>query len=232
MRATDLNKRLCVGIPTINRADLLNEALKKYEAFWLMPKSSATDERFGMMTYIVDNGHQEINTHGNTNVEIYRPESNLGVAGSWNWLAKKAFEDGFENILLLNDDVELCKTWLHLHRQMDKHTPNELVKWSGTWSCFVLPKYVWEKIGEFDTGFHPAYFEDNDYERRIQLDDDCEVVVDNFFKPTLYRNSMTIQKDPRLNAGFMLNQERYIRKWGGLPEKEAHKEPFGGKEAQ
>ena len=227
MRADEFNSKLCVGIPTINRADLLNEALKKYEAFWLMPRSKHMEGRIGMMTYIVDNGHQEIETHGNENVEIHRPESNLGVAGSWNWLAKKAFADGYERILILNDDVELCKYWIHLQRRAESHDPNHLIKWKGTWCSFVLTKTVWEKIGEFDTQFHPAYFEDNDYERRVNLHPECAMVEDNFFKPTLYRNSMTIEKDPRLNASFQLNYKKYVNKWGGKPNEEKYETPQG-----
>ena len=41
--------KLALGIPTINRADLLNDALKVYKDNWV-----------GRDVYIVDNGNQDI----------------------------------------------------------------------------------------------------------------------------------------------------------------------------
>ena len=83
-------------------------------------------------------------------------------------------------------------------------------------------------VGPFDEDFYPAYFEDNDYEYRIKLDEHCEVQIDSILNPTTYRNSMTIQKDPTLNKDFQTNQDRYVRKWGGKPSFEWYKKPFQG----
>ena len=86
-----------VGIPTINRADLLNEALEKY--FIDFYKNDI---------FIVDNGNQDILTR-EERFEVYKPNKNLGVAKSWNLILDKAVELGYPRVLILNDDVYLGK---------------------------------------------------------------------------------------------------------------------------
>ena len=84
----------CILIPTINRKDLLIEALDFYTTH--MPNTQIL---------IWDNGKQAIPTYPNT--EIFEAEYNYGVAASWNALIDKAWERGIENYLILNDDVIL-----------------------------------------------------------------------------------------------------------------------------
>ena len=86
-----------VGIPTINRSDLLNEVLPKY--FNDFHKNDI---------FIVDNGNQSI-IERDEKFEIYRPNKNLGVAKSWNIIIQKALELGYQRVLILNDDVYLGK---------------------------------------------------------------------------------------------------------------------------
>jgi hypothetical protein len=84
------------------------------------------------------------------------------------------------------------------------------------------------KVGGFDEGFYPAYFEDNDFCYRCRL---AEIprVTDHFFSPEVYRNSMTIDKDGSLNTNFDTNKEKFAIKWGGEPGKEKFKVPYDGK---
>ena len=49
----------------------------------------------------------------------------------------------------------------------------------------------------------------------------------SFLDPIVYRNSMTIAKDPTLNQKFMQNKQMYINMWGGLPSEEKYKTKFG-----
>jgi GT2 family glycosyltransferase len=69
--------------------------------------------------------------------------------------------------VLLNDDSVLAPGALEkIANEADPNTINFLnimPKWSG----FVLGEKVVKDVGLFDERFHPIYFEDNDYERRI-----------------------------------------------------------------
>jgi hypothetical protein len=107
---------------------------------------------------------------------------------------------------------------------------------------FVLSKSAWEyflnKDGYvFDPHFFPAYFEDNDMHYRVQLayEDVHKQMIKypNTFhtgslemNPQVFRNSMTIKKDPKINSGFGSNQTYFVRKWGGMPGHEKFKLPF------
>ena len=146
-----------VIIPVLNRYDLLERCIdsldypieklividnggKIAEDCLVMPRNSKHDERF-----------------------ILDMPSNLGVATSWNLGIKMTpFASGW---ILLNSDA-----WF---------APGELEKfWNGCvsdeihlggnppWACAWIGSEVVKDVGLFCEAFHPAYFEDNDYERR------------------------------------------------------------------
>jgi hypothetical protein len=77
-------------------------------------------------------------------------------------------------------------------------------------SCFMItPRYV-ELVGTFDENFDPAWFEDNDAERRR-----CLLGYDmlKFQVPYIHRGSLSTKKLTRvLNSN--ISQQYYTRKWG------------------
>jgi GT2 family glycosyltransferase len=205
---------ICILIPTINRKDLLDEALEEYA------KCYPTIDKF-----IVDNGKQNIKCLDD-NTWIFEQETNLGVAGSWNYLIKKAIEKGYEYFLILNDDVILKKDKEWLEKIINRGNPHDFVLCRPFYnlSSFILNKTIYHKVGEFDEGFIGSYFEDNDYMYRMKLAG-CTIRYDDDLNPDIYRNSMTIQKDPLL-GNYINNREYFIKKWGGLPTEELFKIPF------
>jgi len=207
--------KLLIGIPTINRADLLNGALAKYHECY--PNTDIL---------VVDNGQQNIDTH-NPRLRVFSQTSNLGVSASWNLIARTAFNEGYTHALILNDDIELVRHERELYADIEKHPDNVFLVQLGTWCSFVVPKRVYEEVGPFDEQFFPAYFEDNDYAMRIKCNPNVGIDWEQGLCPTLYRNSMTIQRDNTLNQNFMNNQNKYVAKWGGLPNQETFTTPYG-----
>ena len=88
---------------------------------------------------------------------------NLGVATSWNLGIKMTpFASGW---ILLNSDAwflpdQLEKFWNGCDRD-EIHLTG-----SPDWACAWIGSEVVKDVGLFCEAFHPAYFEDNDYERR------------------------------------------------------------------
>ena len=205
---------ICILIPTINRKDLLDEALEEYA------KCYPNVDKF-----IVDNGKQGIKCLDD-NTWIFEQETNLGVAGSWNYLIKKAIEKGYEYFLILNDDVILKKDKEWLEKIINRGNPNDFILCRPFYnlSSFILNKTIYDKVGEFDEEFVGSYFEDNDYMYRMRLSG-CTIRYNDDLNPDIYRNSMTIQKDPLL-GNYINNREHFIKKWGGLPTEETYKTPF------
>lgn len=205
--------KLIVGIPTINRADLLNEALERYfEDF------KETE------IFIVDNGNQEIITR-EKQFAIYRPERNLGVAGSWNTILDYASKVNATHVLMLNDDIVLGRLE-HEIKLLVSHNP-EMPFFNSlqNWCSFILSVDAWKQLGGFDEEYYPAYWEDNSFCYKMRLAG-MERLNTSFLNPIVYRNSMTIAKDPTLNNKFMENKQMYIDMWGGELGKETFKTKF------
>lgn len=205
--------KLIVGIPTINRADLLNEALERYfEDF--------KDTRI----FIVDNGNQNIITREKL-FAIYRPEGNLGVAGSWNTIMDYASKIDGTHVLMLNDDIVLGRLEHEIKLLVNQNPDIPFFTSLNHWCSFILSVDMWKQLGGFDETFFPAYFEDNDFSYRMKLAG-IERLSTSFLTPVIYRNSMTIAKEPSLNNLFSKNKEYYAEKWGGYVGEEIFKTPF------
>ena len=206
--------KFCILIPTLNRKDLLLEALDYY-----------TNVFINTPIYILDNGKQDIpNTYRNT--YIYNKENNLGVAGSWNYLIEKGISNGYHFFLILNDDIILKKDEDSIYNIILEHGSDKFIRSEElyNWSAFILSKNIYLSVGRFDVGFERCYFEDNDYEYRMKLEN-VSIIYSKELNAEVYRNSMTIQKEPHLN-NFNNNMNYYISKWGGMPKKEIYTIPF------
>ena len=86
-----MNKKFTIGIPTINRYDLLQETLEKYLVDF--PNTNI---------FVVDNGKQNI-ISTEDRLKIFNNDQNLGVSGSWNLLADTSMYLA-DHVLLLNDE--------------------------------------------------------------------------------------------------------------------------------
>ena len=93
---------------------------------------------------------------------------------------------------------------------------------ANVFSCFIIPNKVVDIVGEFDESISPnyAYFEDNDYARRMQIHnhkikavDDCRVLHTN----SSTFNRLTGNDLVGHHKKFKIAQKNYIKKWGGLP---------------
>lgn len=218
-----------IGIPTINRADLLQESLEKMQHQF--PNTAI---------YVIDNGNQSFDYDKFTkgNIFFIRSEQNLGVSASWNALLDKIYNGtpanytkGCNYALILNDDIFLGRNEKQVMQFIIERDNLTLATTTGTWCAFILSQLVFERVGQFDEAIFPAYFEDNDYAYRLKLEGLSHSSHD-FLNPEIYRNSQTIAKDPSLNNNFHTNREYYIKKWGGLPGHETFLFPFNQRESE
>jgi GT2 family glycosyltransferase len=128
------------------------------------------------------------------------------------------------HVLMLNDDIYLGKSEQEVNHIVRLWKP-EFMCTELNWCSFILSLDAYLKVGAFDEKFFPAYYEDNDYFRRMLLSD-VPMVFNAMLNPAIYRNSMTIAKDQTLNNNFENNKRYYISKWGGEPTQETFGTPF------
>jgi GT2 family glycosyltransferase len=139
-------------IPVLNRFDLLEECI-----------SSIDCEVEHLL--IIDNSGQYSIPFGlyDGKSTVLNMPANLGVAGSWN-LGIKSFPFAPYWIITSND-IKYAPG--QLQKLGDKSNPDLLVKTSQAWSSFSIGSNVVKTVGLFDENYHPAYYEDNDYEDRM-----------------------------------------------------------------
>lgn len=203
-----------VIIPVLNRYDLLQRAVDSLD--------SLIDTLI-----IIDNGgraglHEQPWVVDRRHVKDYRILSmpfNLGVATSWNLGIKATpYASGW---LLFNSDAyfesgELAKFY-------EDCAPDRITLGGAPgWCSAHIGRDVVAKVGLFCENFHPAYFEDTDYQRRALVHG--FPVVHSEAK-IVHNNSSTISSDPRYadfnNKSFAENVLLYDRRWlNGMPEHE------------
>lgn len=208
--------KFAIGIPTLNRMDLLETAVSKYL------------HDFTCDIYIVDNGNQPHNIDLTTARIKYTVENkNLGVAGSWNVLCKQIFAAGNDVAVIVNDDIIMGFGDDIINQVCNKY-PGRLISTILDWCIFIIPQSIFNKIGEFDSNFFPAYYEDKDYERRLMLAN-AGMVKSSLLAPLVYRSNMSAQKDSSILVSAHYNKLFYIKKWGGMPGSEKFSCPFDEK---
>jgi len=204
-----------IVIPVLNRYDLLERCLASidYPVDTLIIIDNGGQASLWGCPWLVD--HRQIDDY-----RIWSMPSNLGVATSWN-LSIKATPYSKDGWLLLNSDAWFEPGALkHFHGECSPDT----ITLAGRpgWSCAHVGRNVVAKIGLFCENFHPAYFEDNDFERRAQAHG---VPIVHSTAKVNHDNSSTIASDPSLaeanGRSFQANQMLYEKRWAnGVPTHE------------
>jgi GT2 family glycosyltransferase len=105
------------------------------------------------------------------------------VSGCWNQALRWAFDyNDYEAVLVCNNDIELrpdTLEWLVRDggefvtpvsvgsREQLTDTPPTSTRPHPDFSCFLLRKSVWDKVGPFDENYKGAYCEDADFHLRM-----------------------------------------------------------------
>lgn len=185
------------------------------------------------------------------------------LARAWNRGIRKALELGAHYVLVANLDMRFHPECIDRLVACAIENPKELL-WSagrwhnygtlamaelaprrrpGTvWSCFMTDGRLFDLVGEFDEVFTPAYHEDSDMIRRMDLKGLPRGVIAE--DALVYHGELATMKgcleienaSIRERLQFMVairqvvnkNNQLYIRKWGGLPGKERYTVPYNG----
>jgi GT2 family glycosyltransferase len=188
-----------IGVPVINRPDLLVRLLDSIDEPWPV--------------VVIDNSPgPEIAEAVGDDVRLVCPPSNLGVAASWNFIIRThPAEDWW---CIANADTVLAPDDLaHLSWEMEKPGP-AWVGMNGDWRVFAINRACVETVGLFDENYHPIYCEDADYEYRCSLAGVPWFFIDG---GATHAGSAAIRSGyAAANARtYPANRAYYEAKWGG-----------------
>ena len=203
-----------LGIPVLNRPDLLT---KLFESI---------DVPVGRVL-LIDNGDvvppDEVASAAERGITTIRPGHNLGVAGSWNAIIRATPQAPWW--MIANFDLEFAPG--DLARLAEHMQTTGGVALLGGFSAFGVDRDAVRKVGFFDENFHPAYFEDNDFDYRCRL---AQIPFVSLPAGMLHHISSTLMSSThyqRRNAEtFPANREYFQKKWGGQPYRETYTSPF------
>jgi GT2 family glycosyltransferase len=219
-----------LGIPTINLKRYLEETINSIKTThdWklLIVDNKSTD---GTREWVETLTQYD---------RVLNPE-NLGAAKAWNQILYWGLShDDCDLIFVLNNDIVLhpdaidnmVESVLVQGKEgisgvnigsspsMLAHTTKPEPRYSPAmnFSCLGLTPKTIKRIGFFDEGFVLAYFEDNDYHHRMQLEE-----VDassDLWAPFAHYGSRTIKEGGVMHAvAFEQNRKYFFNKWGYLP---------------
>lgn len=187
-------------VPILTRPELLDRML------------NTVDHHVGTLV-IIDNGHALPGDFPHRdwaeNAYVLRMPSNLGVSTSWNLGIKATPHAPWW--LIANFDVTWPAGSLEQFDTEDASHVLRLAHASPPWCAFTVGEDVVRQVGLFDEYIHPAYGEDNDFERRCQA---VGVPVVQSGIPVEHRNSSTLDGGYRAanDRTFMANMEYHAAK--------------------
>lgn len=224
--------KILLAVPTLNRLDRLTRMLET------VAESTRQPDR----VLLVNNGYQITDAHRANwlrtfSLDVFTPHTNLGVAGSVNY-AMANVPDGW-HFLHANDDIEYapeCIERMAAAAEARDFTPRFYVPDHGVGSAFttfLIPASFMPTVGYFDPQFFPAYFEDNDLGLRMnKLGIERVVVQDAAYvhhtSSTRKAASTTPAQLQQRHDEYRANEQRYVTKWGGVPDHETFVIPYDG----
>lgn len=195
-------------IPILGRYDLLDRCL------------ASIDCEVGEII-IIDNGDEltsEALLPYDGKLRIIRSPSNLGIATSWNLGIKMLPRDS--GWIIIGADVYFEPGHLAAWYS-DARKDQILLGGNPPWCCIHIGREVVERVGLFCERFHPAYFEDNDYQKRAEI---AGVTCYHSPIPIGHDNSAVLNSSEDLQRRnqrtYEKNHQTFQRRWHGLAEGE------------
>jgi hypothetical protein len=152
--------------------------------------------------------------------------NNYYVSGGWNILLLKAFELGYDGVIIVGSDTYfLPKFWDDFVKDLDKY---DFVESSHQFNCFYISKKCFDVVGTFDENIN-AYCEDDDYRIRV-IKSEIKYGFGKGDRNLLYHEgSATVRRNPfyqfKSYKSFQLNKEYMFKKWKAVQDSDPKWKP-------
>ena len=168
------------SIPVIGTAVVNN-------TFWIQRLFFSIDYHVDTL-FIVNNGGRQIIDEELDNLAktahpfikrtvVCHLPSNIGCSGAWNLIIKCFTQAPFW--IIVNDDV-CFSPGLLADIVVKSQNPDYGIVYAGSgWDLFLIKDWLVQKNGLFDENYYPAYHEDEDYQKRMYIEESLGVVERN-----------------------------------------------------
>lgn len=147
---------------------------------------------------------------------------NIGVARSWNIGVKKVLEDKLDYLIIMSSTVLLKNGLDDLIKTLEDNKYEYGFDTQIGWHLICFSRKTFEMVGLFDENFYPAYYEDSDYIRRMELMGiHCPVKREGRRLAKVQIDATTQGTSLAKNSGIPMNIQAcldyFISKWGDSP---------------
>lgn len=210
-----------VGIPFVNRTDLLLQALNSIQHFWPNTVVIDNSENHALST------EQQVNSK----VRVFEPPIPLTFTQSMKLLERLGRNQGCEVVMYMHVDAEAHPGTPEAFLQHVQNLQQEGRRWGVAFTYYdTLAAYnlnAMQAVGSWDTVF-ANYYTDVDFYRRLRLAGYEQ--VETHLPVTHHGGSSTYKSDPALafqvSVTLQLYDQYYRQKWGGPPGEEQYNTPF------
>lgn len=203
---------MILGVPTLNRYDLLDIMLRSADGGTLRPSRYV----------IVDNGGKYTAERAceaagrDLLLTLIKPEKNLGVAASWNAIFESAERSP---VIIASDDMIFAPT---IVASFEKALETNDVASSIDLALYAVGRKFFSEVGWADENFYPLWYEDFDLHHRMNL---AKLSVVKIEKPLYHFLSAT----SGTMKHFLAQSGAYFKqKWGSTTPGEFWTAPFNG----
>lgn len=214
---------LFIGIPVLNRADLLAACLEALD-YPNVEILIINNSRCSTFQVDVERLCEKFGA------QVRHQSHNLGVAASWNRIIQFGLGWGHSRIVIGSNDTILSPGSLERFALLPEPATDEVGIWHGhAFNFFAITMFTVMRVGWFDENFYPAYKEDQDYAYRCHLAGVRRADIEGFAANHI--GSQTINSNPiyytkNQVTHFNWNLNHYRMKWGGDANQERFVTPY------
>lgn len=172
---------------------------------------------------------------------IDNSKENLGVARSWNIGVKNVITREYDYLVIMSATIRFKDGMRGLVKLMEENKHPYGLETQHGWHLIVLSRKTLETVGLFDENFYPAYYEDSDYIRRMEIlgihnpmvDDNKGGRLPKYDVKAISKGNAHAVKSG-INVNFIACETYFIQKWNGKAEYDSQekrdklfKHPFG-----
>jgi glycosyltransferase involved in cell wall biosynthesis len=180
------------------------------------------DPKYYENIVLIDNSRDGFAQKYGAKLDYERFDDNIGVARSWNMAARDVIEGKMDYLIIMSASVLFQDGGMDKLVELLEENDNPWgMETQLGWHLICLSRQTLSRVGLFDENFYPAYFEESDYIRRMEI-----LGIHNPMSSTKRLPKVSVPARSQGDAlavksgtavNFVALEEYFIKKWGGKP---------------